>query len=590
MASNAGFAFGTGAYTVEFWVYFISIAGTDSRIFDAGSASGSFGVSIDNTNAVNIAKYGTGYVVQTPARALPSNQWAHVAVVRDSTSTNATRIYINGSLAVTGTDNNNWTVTTTPSICGLDLSLYNPQCYLSNLRVVKGGSLYTSNFTPTTAPLSTTVSSGTVYLLTCQSNRFVDNSGTISSFTVTGTPSVQAFGPFAPALQWTPDVVGGSGYFDGTGDYLNLASNAAFGFGTGNFTVEFWIYPTSSANDKSIYHGTITDSFVINTDSTGKFLVRQYGVADLFTAATALTVNAWNHIAVSRSGTTISGWLNGSRTAGFNGTNSTNWATTALYIGSTDTGIRTVSGYISGLRTVKGTAVYDPTQSTITIPTLPPTAITNTSLLTNYTNAGIYDGKMANNLETAGSAQVATSPVKYGSGSMYFNGSGNYLVGANSVNLDFGSGDFTIEFWINTLQTTAAGIVGKRTSGGAANTNWIILINQVSVVGNVVFYASDGSTYQVSALGGGLINNGVWHHVAVTRANSTFRVFVDGTQVATSTWTGTIASTSRPVYVGTDDSGLAGPFTGYLDDLRITKGVARYFANFTPPQQALPRQ
>ena len=613
LPSNAVFSFGTGAYTVEFWIYFISIAGTDSRVFDAGSASGSFGVSIDNTNAVNIAKYGTGYVVQSPARALPSNQWAHVAVVRDSTSTNATRIYINGSLVVTGTDNNNWTVTTTPSICGLDLSLYNPQCYLSNLRVVKGGSLYTSNFTPTTTPLSTTVSSGTVSLLTCQSNRFVDNSVNAFTITTVSTPSVQAFGPFVPALQWTSNVVGGSGYFYGTSDYLTVPQSTNLDFGSGDFTIEAFVYPTNfNSNFNTIvakmpgatsyaYRFRFTSSTIYFGYSTSGSNFTEITVSYTF------SLNTWYHIAVSRSGNNLYFWVNGQQAG------ATQTLTATIYPISGATAIGTsndnptnnvnIQGYLGSLRILKGTALYT---TSFTPPTTPLTAITNTQLLMNFTSAGLYDGTMNGVFQTVADAQVSTGVVKYGSGSLSCVttvSTGSYLAAQQTTNLyALYTGDFTVEGWVylntSSFDYSGPGAILNYGNGGANGplgnyTAWFLYINNGAT--GVRFYRYDGTETYYEFLGS--IPIAQWVHIALTRANGFMRAFVNGSQIGSTTTVtlnyAPVSGTNR-MLVGLQTGGGGANqyyrFPGYMDDLRVTKGVARYIANFTPPQQALPRQ
>ena len=169
-------------------------------------------------------------------------------------------------------------------------------------------------------------------------NTFLDSSVNNLPLTRNGNVTQGTFSPYSmPDGYW-------SNYFDGTGDYLTISSNAAFGFGTGSFTVEFWIYPTTTLVTKTIYHGTTTSSFIVNTSASGQIVVREYGVQDLFTTSAALTNNVWNHVAVSRSGTTLSVWINGSRANGATGTNSTNFPTTALYIGDADSGSRVISG------------------------------------------------------------------------------------------------------------------------------------------------------------------------------------------------------------------------------------------------------
>jgi hypothetical protein len=82
----------------------------------------------------------------------------------------------------------------------------------------------------------------------------------------------------------------------------------------------------------------------------------------------------------------------------------------------------------------------------------------------------------------------------------------------------------------------------------------------------------------------GTITLNTWTHVAWTRSGSSNRLFINGTQVG-STTTDATNYTSTASFIGASQSGTL-PFAGYIDDLRITKGYARYTSNFTPPSSA----
>jgi hypothetical protein len=99
------------------------------------------------------------------------------------------------------------------------------------------------------------------------------------------------------------------------------------------------------------------------------------------------------------------------------------------------------------LRLVKGTAVYS--GATLTVPTTPLTAITNTSLLLDFTNAGIFDAATINDGQTVGNAQVSTTVAKFGTTSMSFDGTGDWLTIIDKPELRFGTAPFTVEGWIN---------------------------------------------------------------------------------------------------------------------------------------------
>jgi hypothetical protein len=223
---------------------------------------------------------------------------------------------------------------------------------------------------------------------------------------------------------------------------------------------------------------------------------------------------------------------------------------------------------------VKGTAVYT---ANFTPPTAQVTAITNTSLLTNFTNGAIIDNAMMNDLETVGNAQISTSVVKYGTGSLAFDGTGDYLQIPYSPNFQFGTGAYTIEFWINTTATSVWLMFNAQTDTGIRlfiDASGKIQLNEQ--VANV-----DNTQTSTSA-----INNGAWRHVALSRASGQgTKIFIDGVSEAQQSSANNFSNTST-LYIGTRSS-LVLFFNGYLDDLRITKGYARYTATFTPPTSAL---
>ena len=179
-----------------------------------------------------------------------------------------------------------------------------------------------------------------------------------------------------------------------------------------------------------------------------------------------------------------------------------------------------------------------------------------------------------------GNAQISTAQSKFGGSSIAFDGAGDYLETPHSNAYNFGSGDFTIEFWLWTGQTSSGAVAGHRTGAGAANTNW--LLTAWPMADKISLYLSDGTTYPVYDLAStSSINNSQWRHIAASRSGSTIRLFVDGVVENTATWAGSISSTPRVLRIGEDNDNSF--LNGYIDDFRITKGVARYTENFTPP-------
>jgi len=215
IASVAGtnFAYGTGAFTVEAFV-FLSGYQAVAQLILSQSVSGTnyFNFQITTTGQLefNYATSGGGTYV-TSTTTIPVGTWAHVAAVRQGTGTNQFALYINGTNVATSTVAQDFSNTTyNPTIGDYTHTNFLPFFgYISNIRVIKGQALTTGNFTsPTSALSASTVGwtganaatsiTGTVSLLAMQSNRFVDNGAGNTTLTLTNTPSVQAFSPFAP--------------------------------------------------------------------------------------------------------------------------------------------------------------------------------------------------------------------------------------------------------------------------------------------------------------------------------------------------------------------------------------------------------
>jgi hypothetical protein len=210
-----------------------------------------------------------------------------------------------------------------------------------------------------------------------QNNTFLDSSSNAFTITRNGTPTQGSFTPYQPSGYW-------SGYFNGTSDYLSVASNAAFAFGTGDFTVECWVYQSTLAaavlTDLRGAVSVVAPSFELN--GTGKLLIYKEGTGTLITSSSSISAGTWNHVAFTRNGTTVRLFVNGALDA-TTVTDSTSWATptTKINIGSSYVPSGYLNGYISNLRVVKGTAVYA-TNTNFTPPITDLTTVTNTQLLT----------------------------------------------------------------------------------------------------------------------------------------------------------------------------------------------------------------
>jgi hypothetical protein len=564
---NVNFPSGN-AWTVEAWLY-PTIIDTTNHSWFSTSGPNTF-MSLRNTGE---ARFYNGSVnFDTSGAGITTNQWVHIAITRETDGT--LNIWVNGvsRLASTWTGNFGDASNTVWIGGGADYNSNWFDGYIANLRI-SDIARYTVGFTPSTAPF---VNDGNTVLLTCQSNRFVDNSSNGYTVSPSGTPKVTSFSPFAPTAAYDPAVNGGSGYFDGSGDYLDLTSyNLNFPAGTA-FTIECWAYLTSLANTNNVVLAVDSPTVYLTLRSNTDIYWFDNG-ANRIASGANLTTGQWFHIAVCRDASNnMNIYVNG--VSKFSSVIATNIgdASNSVRIGRFNhTTGGDFPGYISNLR-ISDSARYS---SDFTPPTAPFTDDANTEFLFLGQNAGIFDSTGKNNLESVGNVQLDTTTKVFGTASIEFDGSGDGLYIPSSPNLAFGTGDFTIEFWMNTDSVVGTpSLYDPRTTSSQAVPT---IFRNASAI---ALYAS-GSL----RITGGTVSVGTWHHVALARSGTSTKLFLDGTQVG-STFTDTLNYIETPVSIGIYKPTGASPFDGFIDDLRITKGVARYLTSFTPPTKAFPDQ
>lgn len=203
---------------------------------------------------------------------------------------------------------------------------------------------------------------------------------------------------------------------------------------------------------------------------------------------------------------------------------------------------------------------------------------------TTFTDSSSYNQTITN----AGSIITSTANYKFGNSSLYSTGQtngGTYYLSMNSSMLMFGSNNFTIEFWIN-LNTSAPyqRFMGNCPIGTYTTNNWAIGLSTTPAwfIGSAPSGIVSASSLSLNA----------WHHIAAVRNGSTFTLYIDGTSVGSVTYSVSYdagSSSPTPVYIGRSGyysyaSGVNNEyFSGYLQDIRFTNGVARYTANFPVP-------
>lgn len=570
-----------GDFSIECW-FNTTTTTTYACLYsdETGSTGGTILLNNGSNNGQIVVFIGSAVSSFTSSSTgLNNGTWNHVALTRSGSTV---RLFINGALQNTTTASGTITTTSTVRIGSSFFASRFFGGYISNFRIVVGSAVYTAAFTPSTTPLTAITNTS---LLTCQSNRFIDNSANNRTITVVSTPKVQAFQPFSPAASYTAAAYGGSGYNGTKTDYLSIANTAAVKTYTGDFTMECWVNPTDTSLTSgwgiidTRTTGSTATSWVwsLTSYTSAGWIVQMYaGAAFNFTLRVLPYV--WSHVVLQRNGGTLRCFVNGvvdSTALSFTGT--LTGGSGVIAIGNTkDSGLAGYGnvGYISNLRVVNGTAVYS--TSGFTVPTTPLTAIPNTSLLLNYTNAGIYDAAVQNNQITVGDAQASTTQSKWSPTSMKFDGAGDWLTTIDKPQLQLGTGDFTIDGWV---YLSATGVAYGLISKGAAATGWSVNVTS----GNKLQFS-----YTASNLTGATsLAATTWYYFAVVRSGSAtgnLKVYLNGSVDATSGGAVTDNFNQTDIlYVGASRTG-ATPLNGYLQDVRIT----RFARTITTPTAAFP--
>ena len=604
---NAVFAF-PGTFTIECWYKTTSTA---SKSFygttnESAWTSDGFGFSHNNgTFTMHINQEGAVKTWTASATTYDGN-WHHVAFVRDSS--NNIRCFYEGTELGTPyyytsqLGNASFKVVIGAGEPGGNGSAFtNFIGYMSNFRITKGAALYSTTFTPSTTPLTTSVSGGTVSLLTCQSNRFLDNS--VNSFTpLAGSPFVYPFSPFAPDSAYTTANTGGSLYLDGSGDYLLTPSthpynNPLNAFRTNPFSMEAWHYGTTTTGGGQLVSsraGSINDAATISFYITGG-QYSFYGNGN-HVAADYVT-GQWNHVVYTRdASSTLRLFING-KLANYETSFTPDITARQFGIGSLTNGgeilpacwasdIRLVSGYIPTAyqtsSTTNGTQIFTPPTAPLTVSSQGAQS-NSVCLLMNFTDAAIIDVTGKNVIETSAAARANNTAYKFSPGSMSFDASSSTRLQLPSAAapplFNFGTSDHTIEFWMNPFSSGSQMCLfefrNADTSGQGVAINYS--------TSRTIFVYMQGNRITSSAL-----TNGTWNHVALVRVSNVYTLYVGG--VSQGTWANSdavVPPANRPIIGAVSDGSQV--FDGLIQDVRVTRG-ARYTTNFTAPTRTFPNR
>ena len=354
--SNSNLNFGTGDFTIEAWC-FVDSGANNKGLWQLSTTIG--GLQSDNTTLSSNYEddefyFGSASGWRQAGRTHIDNTWHHVAEVR---SGGTISIYVDGVLDQSWSDTSTYDMTYW-AVGGYYSTSYLWSGYIQDFRVYKGVAKYTSNFVVAST----------------------------SPDILPDTPSGVSGG------SKLAKVTDGAVSFDGSGDYLLSGASSDYSLGTGNFTIEGYIYPNSASGTQGIMGigNAVSPACQIFYNVSNSQKVR-FNVTDgtaIESTGTA-PAKAWSHFAVVREGTGSNEtkiYINGKLEA--QGTISTNLTETTLQIGrpNTSSGTEYFNGVVSNFRVLKGTALYT---SNFTPPTAPLTNVTNTKLLCCQSNTSV---------------------------------------------------------------------------------------------------------------------------------------------------------------------------------------------------------
>lgn len=559
-------------FTIEGWIYprTITLDTQHPNLIILGSNTQIY---LNSTNDYIALYDGSADAVKSANNSINLHEWNHFAAVRSGTNT---AMFLNGSRVATKSSD----TTTYGTSSGTQyIGNFNGASgggdydgFIRDLRIVKGSAVYNPSNTSYTLPTSgLTAIDGTV-LLTCHAPYIGDGSTNVISLASYGQVSTKPFGPYDYEA-YDSSVHGGSVHFDGTSDHLDYSDVGDFG--TGDFTWESWIYPTVLNAGDNCWIETRsqgTDAGLVLFVDDG--YIRTYGGGGYRNAATGnlIRINQWNHVALVRSSGTMTIYENGvaQSTVSYSGNVGTPGG---MRIGTRQDNNEDYTGYIADMRLTTD-AVYT---ANFTPPTSPVSANSATLfLMQNKTDANLFDAAQANRARITGDTKSSTSFSKWtGKSSIRMDGNGDRL----TIDTDhFGrlsaNEPFTLEGWFYLGDNTDVALFHFTDTLGTLND-----VFYISGTSNAHFYANGAG---VTTNAGGGISLSTWHHLAMTRhTDNKIRIFVDGTlkQTSSGTYTDLV-----PRYLELGRYGASnGQFNGYMQDIRITKGRARYTASFTAP-------
>lgn len=366
---------------------------------------------------------------------------------------------------------------------------------------------------------------------------------------------------------------------DGDSDYLNTLDSVDWYFGTGNFTIDFWVRFDNLTNRQRLVGQRVDGSNIwyvekasAANDNKLQMAFTTGGVPKgvyTLTNPWAVATDTWYHIEFARNGATALLFINGvsqavTENTAFASNDVANLAA-PLTIGqqnSTDW----VDGHMDEIRISKGIARHT---ANFDVPTAAYTSDANTQLLLHCETQDISNSK--HRIQFVGTAQTDIGTKKFGTASLLLDGDSDYLQILDNVNWDVVGNileDWTIDLWVK-----HADHVGTETyviQWEDANNYW--LLQHIHGSGLKFIVVSNGITIIDTGFGGEITDNTTFHHIAICKKRTKYGLYKDGTQIAYVD-DSSIDTFAGDLYIGA--TGAPGDyFQGSIDDVRVIKSNA----------------
>ena len=539
VADQSWMDWGTGDFYISFWIN--QASGTAGWVLNRNSSvTASFSTrrfALTTASNGTVSWYG-GATIASSSGALTLGAWQYVQVQRVS---GTLKIHIEGSEVASGTDTRDFS-------------------YSDPIQIGGGQSVYTEGtitdviFDNASLPIAPPTSKPTV---------------STEDFYLDHTPDADPYGGTEPIFD-----------FDGSGDYL-IVANADFPdiTSTGDFTVEWFVKFDASGTgwicgQYNASGGSTDRNFLVYKNGSNKIVFDYYGVgnASIATATSTSTISTglWYHMALARSGDDFTLYIDGASEGSDTGSGNGNPCTLDFFVARAG-GITSsmLNGQVAELRIHDSAIDYTVTP----VPTSKPTVSTEDLYLDHdINNTTFVDSTGQYTVTSVGDVTHSLAQSKFGSSSIYFDGTVDRINATQGAAFPQLSGDFTVEMWFRASSVSTTQSLISKDKGGAGNRGWDLRIK--GPTSQLVWsYSTDGSSVTDLETASSGITNDTWHHVAVVSSGGDTTIYVDGVAKTSATTIGSLWENDEAIFLGCFDAS-AQFFTGYMEEISVSVGTA----------------